>query len=146
MLLQRLPPQQLLSLSQCNHMLSMLVKYSEVLRSVMFCGSNSSWTSLTSIMNLIRKGQIHFPSPLRLLRLCLGKCCEKCIYRSIRKVRPQYGLFMCWNCTTDPSQSFKVVVRTKRDWYFTHAIDNNNLVARLERLVNGVYATPRLCQ
>ena len=71
-----------------------------VVRSAMIHGGHTGST-INHLLPLMEKGKIHIPSPLRLLRLVNGKKCEFCNCRKVNHVRPGYGVFACWFCTTE---------------------------------------------
>jgi hypothetical protein len=56
--------------------------------------------TIEELYELIKCRSIHIPSPLRLLRLINGKRCEICNKKQVHYVRPGYGVFACWPCTT----------------------------------------------
>ena len=48
--------------------------------------------------NVIRKGCIYTPSPMRILRLGMGKRCERCNTTKTNTIN-SLGLFLCRSCT-----------------------------------------------
>mmetsp|Transcript_22193 Transcript_22193/g.54956 ORF Transcript_22193/g.54956 Transcript_22193/m.54956 type:complete len:324 (+) Transcript_22193:589-1560(+) len=53
---------------------------------------------MRSLATLIRKGCIYTPSPMRILRLGMGKRCERCNTTKTNTIN-SLGLFLCRSCT-----------------------------------------------
>lgn len=53
---------------------------------------------MRSLATLIRKGCIYTPSPMRILRLGMGKRCERCNRTKTNHIN-SLGLFLCRSCT-----------------------------------------------
>ena len=114
---------ELLSLLRCSKGHRELLTYEIVFQSVMLRGGHSgnSRTTLQIIMNLAKIGKIYVPSPMRLLRLCCGKRCENSgCTNMVSHVRPEFGMFFCWNCVVLHG-SFEITPDYKHNmYYFLH--------------------------
>ena len=111
-----LPPRTLLAAAICSREVMARLSHETVVRSVLISGGGHGKTTLRSILALVcgqkafpdswppfretSQGRIWIPSPLRLLRLCLGRTCEmpRCSGK-VNHIRPEWGLFACWPCT-----------------------------------------------
>ena len=111
-----LPPRTLLAAAICSREVMARLSPETVVRSVLISGGEHGKATLRSILELVCgqkafpdswspyreacEGRIWIPSPLRLLRLCLGRTCEmpRCSQK-VNHVRPEWGLFACWSCT-----------------------------------------------
>mmetsp|Transcript_26575 Transcript_26575/g.40333 ORF Transcript_26575/g.40333 Transcript_26575/m.40333 type:complete len:668 (+) Transcript_26575:281-2284(+) len=93
-----LAPREMLRLSLCSKSLTKMVTYEDVVRNAILTGGHGR-NSLRRIMELLKKGQIHFPSPLRLLRITCGQKCEipNCP-NTVHTIRAQFGVFCCFPC------------------------------------------------
>ncbi len=103
-------PSTLLRLVSCSKRLLRSLTHETVIKSVLLRGGASarSRESLGHVIRLAREGRIFAPSPLRLLRLCCGKFCERLSCGAAANiVRPDYGVFYCWGCTTSNTFEFK---------------------------------------
>lgn len=84
-------------------------------------GKNAK-TTIRDVMGLYGEGNIHKPSPMRLLRLANGKRCEfgpPCDTREARnvvKTRPDWGLFCCWPHTVGGSVELSHSKKTLAVW------------------------------
>ncbi|KAL7467478.1 hypothetical protein ACHAXS_007725 [Conticribra weissflogii] len=54
--------------------------------------------SMSEIQKLMKNHSIYVPSPMRLLRFACGTHCENCFQNRVNFVRPNYGLFVCFDC------------------------------------------------
>ncbi|KAJ3333975.1 hypothetical protein HDU76_000107 [Blyttiomyces sp. JEL0837] len=116
-----LAPQELLKVvSTCRELRGSLT-YSAVIQSILFTADNNKTrkacvSSLKSMIDLLRQGKIWKPSPLRLLRVCIGRRCECGIackgVGNVPQVRPEFGIAYCWDCTKATSTK----VRTKKKY------------------------------
>ena len=94
-----LGPAPLLQYAQCSKHLRRSLTHDTVLQSVLLRGgSPTARKSLESLMTLLRKGRIYTPSPVRLLRLACGKVCERGCGKRPPGVRPDFGVFFCFDC------------------------------------------------
>ena len=57
--------------------------------------------SMEELYALMSNHSLHVPSPLRLLRISNGKCCEFCLKDKVNHIRPGIGVFACWDCVTN---------------------------------------------
>lgn len=119
--------------------LSQAVTIPMVVRSALFAGGYSM-ISMNELYKVMKSRSIHPPSPLRLLRLSVGKKCEICLNelnkKRARHVRKGFGLFVCWHCTTKRqcSKGF----RKKGDDYW----DNQDIYDSIldnKRTANKIY-------
>ena len=124
-----LPPRQLLAAAICSREVMARLSHETVVRSVLISGGGHGKTTLRSILALVcgqkafpdswppfretSQGRIWIPSPLRLLRLCLGRTCEmpRCSGK-VNHIRPEWGLFACWPCTLNST----LEVKSARQW------------------------------
>ena len=72
-----------------------LLRHEHVVRSALMQGGHSK-TSMERLMVLIENKCIWIPSPLRMLRLCNGKTCERCFTGRVHLVSEHYGVFFCF--------------------------------------------------
>lgn len=68
-----------------------------VVRAALYRGGHAK-TNLERILCLLRSKKILVPSPMRLLRLCVGKYCEHCQDRRVNYVSKYFGVFFCKDC------------------------------------------------
>ena len=66
----------LFHVSQCSKRLRSLITYEHIIRSAIVGGNNYAARSMDSLMNLINQQLIYVPTPMRMLRIANGKCCE----------------------------------------------------------------------
>jgi hypothetical protein len=75
-----------------------LLRHEYVVRSALMQGGHSK-TSMERLMVLIVNRCIWIPSPLRMLRLCNGRTCERCFTGRVHLVSEHFGVFFCFrNC------------------------------------------------
>lgn len=85
--------------------------------------------SMIEIEKLMKNYSIHVPSPMRLLRLACGTLCEVCFQNKVNFVRPNYGLFVCFDCLKAgltkiwryTSEREKICTRDEYDTLFRHS-------------------------
>jgi len=94
-----LAPKELYNLAFSSNLLLEKLTTRMVVRSAMISGGHAR-TTMNELYPLMKAGSIHSPSPARLLRLVNGKKCEACHREKVNHVRPGYGVFICWDCTT----------------------------------------------
>ena len=58
----------------------------------------SGMRRITSLVRLLQQGSIYTPSPLRILRISVGKRCERCNCKKTNNLN-NFGLFLCRLCT-----------------------------------------------
>mmetsp|Transcript_40037 Transcript_40037/g.96605 ORF Transcript_40037/g.96605 Transcript_40037/m.96605 type:complete len:490 (+) Transcript_40037:1330-2799(+) len=83
-----------------------LLTYEQVIRATLLHGGYYPQLSLSRIVSSVRLNTIWIPSPLRLLRVVLGKRCERCNVK-VSNVRETFCVFFCENCTIQPTQLFQ---------------------------------------
>ncbi|KAJ3073182.1 hypothetical protein HDU98_002058, partial [Podochytrium sp. JEL0797] len=95
----------------------------------MFHANKTGKKSVLILLDLCKEGKIHPPSPLRILRIALGKRCEnknrfimtlsgprredKPCLEKVLHVRPDYGLHLCFECLKRSTE--EVNHKRKRD-------------------------------
>lgn len=62
---------------------------------------NNTRKSMIELSKLMSANSIHPPSPLRLLRIALGKRCEFCQCRHNTLAAWSFGMFACWRCVSE---------------------------------------------
>ena len=92
----------LLHLMMTHNAVRLSLSHDVVFKSVLLGGMESSKLArctLDLVMNALRTGAICVPTPMRLLRLCNGRRCERpgC-NREVHHVRPGWGVFYCEQC------------------------------------------------
>ncbi|KAJ3210523.1 hypothetical protein HDU67_005229 [Dinochytrium kinnereticum] len=118
-----LGPKELLRLANTCRLAQTWITHELAIRSILCHGSKNGMKSLDTVIRLARNGKIWFPSPLRLLRVSLGKRCERgttllhdMLGRTTRGqtcgmelnfARPDYGVFFCWGCTQEMTTQVK---------------------------------------
>ena len=66
----------LFHVSQCSKRLRSLITYEHIIRSAIVGGNNYAARSMDSLVNLINQQLIYVPTPMRMLRIANGRCCE----------------------------------------------------------------------
>jgi hypothetical protein len=102
---------ELYNLAFSNKTLLASLRHEHVVRSALLHGGHAK-TTATSVCRLVEKRKIFVPSPRRFLCMVNGKRCERkgCI-GNLNVVRPDYGLFTCWDCC---QWLTKKVIRNKK--------------------------------
>jgi hypothetical protein len=62
---------------------------------------NNTRKSMNELSKLMSANSIHPPSPLRLLRIALGKRCEFCQCHHNTLAAWSFGMFACWKCVSE---------------------------------------------
>lgn len=121
-----LSPAELLGLSVCSQRFRQHINHEHVVTCAMLNGGQTERT-VTMVLDMAvpsKSGDqstatIHFPTPIRLLRLINGTKCEspECS-SSVTTAIPHFGLFLCWNCFLDITTPIElgnaVIVNEKR--------------------------------
>jgi hypothetical protein len=66
----------LFHMSQCSKRLRSLISYEHIVRSAIVGGNNYAARSMDSLVTLINQQLIYVPTPMRMLRIANGRCCE----------------------------------------------------------------------
>ena len=74
-----------------------LVRPNHIVQSALYHGGHPK-TNMERVLDLLRRGKILMPSPLRLLRLCNGRLCEVCQKKRVNLVSRDFGVFFCKGC------------------------------------------------
>jgi hypothetical protein len=89
---------ELYNLAFSNKTLLASLRHEHVVRSAVLHGGHAK-TTASSVCRLVEERKIFIPSPRRFLCMVNGKHCErKGCNGNLNVVRPDYGLFMCWDC------------------------------------------------
>ena len=126
-----LAPKELYRLAFTSKSLLQRVTTRMVVRSAMMSGGNAAKT-INELHPLMKAGSISLPSPARLLRLVNGKTCEQaCCMAKVNHVRPGYGVFLCWECTTQwYTKAFKTTwVRVGRNPRYGQVLKHERVTA-----------------
>jgi len=108
------------------------LKHEHVVQSAMMSGGHAK-TSIDRLVRLIKKRRIWIPSPLRMLRLTVGKYCEKCKENKVNIVSEHFGVFYC--CQHCITNTHSKLVAYNQKW--TPYLEK-------ERVAKAV-CTPRAC-
>ena len=73
-----------------------MLKHEYVIRSALLGGDKDAQITMKRLVELIRRGQIFVPSPVRMLRLARGKRCEFCHAHRVEHVSRYFGVFGCF--------------------------------------------------
>jgi hypothetical protein len=102
---------ELYNLAFSNKILLASLRHEHVVRSAVLHGGHAK-TTASSVCRLVEERKIFIPSPRRFLCMVNGKHCErKGCNGKLNIVRPDYGLFMCWDCC---QKWTKKVIRNKK--------------------------------
>jgi hypothetical protein len=102
---------ELYNLAYSNKTLLASLRHEHVVRSALLHGGHAK-TTASSVCRLVEERKIFIPSPRRFLCMVNGKHCErKGCDGNLNVVRPDYGLFMCWDCC---QRWTKKVIRNKK--------------------------------
>jgi len=74
-----------------------MLRPNQVVRAALYRGGHSK-TNIERIMDLVRKKKILVPSPIRMLRICIGRTCERCQTKRVNFVSKHFGVFFCKDC------------------------------------------------
>ena len=97
--LEYLSPRDLLHLSVVNKSIRGVI--SNDLRVIILVGMLNGGRSMKSLENLyylMNTRSIYIPNPLRILRIINGRSCEFCVEKGCHYLRPQFGVYSCWDC------------------------------------------------
>lgn len=102
---------ELYNLAFSNKTLLASLRHEHVVRSAVLHGGHAK-TTASSVCRLVEERKIFIPSPRRFLCMVNGKHCErKGCNGNLNVVRPDYGLFLCWDCC---QRYTKKVIRNKK--------------------------------
>jgi hypothetical protein len=102
---------ELYNLAFSNKTLLASLRHEHVVRSAVLHGGHAK-TTASSVCRLVEERKIFIPSPRRFLCMVNGKHCErKGCNGNLNVARPDYGLFMCWDCC---QRWTKKVIRNKK--------------------------------
>lgn len=83
-----------------SHQCLAILRPDHIVRAALYQGGHAK-TNLERILAMIRgprRGSILVPSPLRMLRLCIGRHCELCRKKRVNFVSQHFGVFFCKGC------------------------------------------------
>lgn len=124
-----LDPRSLFNLAFLSKETQGCLSHSMVIKCALFHGGYAK-KNMESVVELVKSGSIHPPSPQRCLRLCNGSRCESCLNKT-NVIRPGYGMFFCWHCCTKRQMS-KAFVK------------NCDIFNRNQREINSILDHPRV--
>jgi hypothetical protein len=102
---------ELYNLAYSNKTLLASLRHEHVVRSAVLHGGHAK-TTASSVCRLVEERKIFIPSPRRFLCMVNGKHCErKGCNGNLNVARPEYGIFMCWDCC---QRWTKKVIRNKK--------------------------------
>ena len=96
-------PRDLYRLALTNSSLMKSLSHKTVIRSAIMQGGHAAAT-MARMLVLMESRLIHMPSPMRLLRLAVGRHCESPLCKKNRRVhtvQTRFGVFMCADCLKD---------------------------------------------
>lgn len=127
-----LAPREMIRMSLCSKSLMNMVAYGDVVRNTIMIGGHGR-KSLRGVLELLRLGKIHFPSPLRLLRLTCGQRCEipGCT-NTVHTIRAQFGVFCCFPCIQNESLTQSIAFSGKELSEKFRFLMNHSRTARYE--------------
>lgn len=102
-ILEFLSPRDLLRVSTVSSSFRRVISENQriVIQSGMLQGGKSM-RSIVNLRELMNLKAIFVPDSLRILRLINGRTCEVCFHNRCNFVRPQNGMFVCWECLRNP--------------------------------------------
>mmetsp|Transcript_7601 Transcript_7601/g.21659 ORF Transcript_7601/g.21659 Transcript_7601/m.21659 type:complete len:444 (+) Transcript_7601:202-1533(+) len=136
-----LPPRTLLGLVSVSKRLTQELDYRTVFRSTLRKGeSTDARASLENMMRLWKRGCIHAPSPLRLLRISSARKCEApgCPGRP-RSANMNYGVFLCFDCIQQGNFTEEVCVDAKGNTDLRGVLADNRTAAWIGSKVSHMW-------
>lgn len=94
-----LDPKELFGMVSRSKVLASFLTLEMVIRSALLYGNTPS-ERVKVICKLTSNRSIYPPSPIRLLRLAIGKRCEFCLANRVSDIREPFGVLVCWSCQT----------------------------------------------
>lgn len=131
-------PRDLHRLALTNSSLMKSLSHKTVIRAATLQGGHAAST-IASMLELMESKLIHLPSPMRLLRLAVGKRCESPLCKKNRRVhtvRPHFGVFLCADC-------LKVHTTNRALWKIVHVQEKDMLASERTAHDTGTYGTTK---
>jgi len=129
-------PRDLHSLALTSRALMNSLSPKTIIRASTLQGGHAA-TTMASLLELMERRQIHCPSPMRILRLALGRRCESpTCQRRVHTVRPHFGLFMCADC-------LKQNTTTRAVWKMSEVNHRDMLSSERTAFDSGAYGATK---